>query len=445
VADPSPDATTPVALVGVHGGAPFGQAGRDALALADVVIGARRHLDELPSSLRAIRVPLIGPLTDSLTDADRRAAQGQRVVLVTSGDPGFFGLVRLARERLGADRLVVHPAPSSVSLAFARLGEEWDDARIVSAHGRPLPDAVAAAVAPGPGRDKVAVLTSPDQPPEVVAAALLAAGAGDRRSAVCSHLGSTAETVVETNLSDVAAGRWDPVSILILRGPAPAHPRIGGAGVTRSPSGEIGAPSGSARRATRTTVGWEAPGFAPTGSELRWGAPEEGFAHRAGMITKAEVRAVALGKLALPPHGVVWDVGAGSGAVAAEIAALVPTLEVFAVEQHADDVANIEANVIGLGVTVVHGVAPAALVALPDPDRVFIGGGGPEVLDAALARLRPGGTVVATYAALERAAAAGRRLGHLVQLSISRGQPIGPEGALRLRAENPVFVCWGPA
>jgi precorrin-6Y C5,15-methyltransferase (decarboxylating) len=114
------------------------------------------------------------------------------------------------------------------------------------------------------------------------------------------------------------------------------------------------------------------------------------------------------------------------------------------VERRPDDAARIEANTKGLGVRVVCGEAPAALAALPDPDRAFVGGGGLEVLDAVLARVRPGGRVVATYAALDRAAAAARRLGHLVSVAVSRGVPVGGEGVMRLEAENPVFVCWGP-
>jgi precorrin-6Y C5,15-methyltransferase (decarboxylating) len=90
------------------------------------------------------------------------------------------------------------------------------------------------------------------------------------------------------------------------------------------------------------------------------------------------------------------------------------------------------------------GEAPAVLAGLPDPDRVFLGGGGLGVLDAVLERLRPGGIVVATFAALDRAATAAGMLGSMVQLTVSRGVPIGPDGSMRLAAENPVFVCWGP-
>jgi precorrin-6Y C5,15-methyltransferase (decarboxylating) len=95
-------------------------------------------------------------------------------------------------------------------------------------------------------------------------------------------------------------------------------------------------------------------------------------------------------------------------------------------------------------VRVVEGEAPGNLADLPAPDRAFVRGGGLGVLDAVLARRRPGGRVVATYAALDRAAAGAARLGHLVQVAVCRGVPLGDDGAMRLAAENPVFVCWGP-
>ncbi len=164
------------------------------------------------------------------------------------------------------------------------------------------------------------------------------------------------------------------------------------------------------------------------------------------MVTKSEVRAVALGKLALPADGVLWDVGAGSGSVAIECALLAPDLHVFAIERDPEDAGRIEENArhLGAAVTVVTGDAPEALADLPDPDRAFVGGGGLDVLDAVRARLAPGGRVVATYAALDRAAAAAERLGHLVQIAASRGERL-PDGGWRLAAANPVFVVWGPS
>ncbi len=389
-----------VDLVGVHGGLAYGS-GADALAAAEVIVGARRQLAALDPSVRGTHRELDPDLDRALRDAADLAAAGSAVCMLASGDPGFFGLARRAGELLGRHRLRVHPAPSSVSLAFARLGLHWDDAVVVSAHGRPLGaalDAVRRAA-------KVAVLTGPDQPPAALGVALLAEGCPVREVAVYSRLGEPGESVWRGDLAGLAACDGDPVSVVVLVAPGPEQ--FGGAGVV-------------------------------------WGRSEEAFAHRAGMVTKAEVRAVALGKLRLPPAGVLWDVGAGSGSVAAECAALAPGLEVWAVERWPDDAERIEVNTSGLGVRVVCGEAPAALAGLPDPDRVFVGGGGLDVLEVVMSRLRPGGTVVATYAALDRAAAAGRRLGHLVSVAVSRGVPVGADGALRLEAENPVFVCWGP-
>jgi precorrin-6Y C5,15-methyltransferase (decarboxylating) len=357
---------------------------------ADLLVGGRRHLDGRPGRHLVIGGDL-GPVLDAM------AVEPGRICVLASGDPGFFGIVRALGERFGAGALDVRPAPSSVSLAFARLGLPWDDAVVVSAHGRPL-RAAARRAAPA---SKAAVLTSPDSPPEALGKELLVLGGRHRRAVVCSQVGTARESLADTDLAGLAAGTWDPMSVVVLLDPAHTAP------------------------------------------VLAWGAPEHEFAHRDGMITKSEVRAVALGKLGLPPAGVLWDVGAGSGSVAIECARLSPGLRVFAVDR---DVERLQANVTahGVAIDVVQGEAPAALAALPDPDRAFVGGGGLDVLEAVLARLAPGGRVVAAFAALDRAAVAAQRLGHMVQVGVARAAVL-PDGGIRLAAENPVFVAWGPA
>lgn len=389
-----------ITVVGLLGGEPYGQDAVAALARARLVLGSRRHLEQVTLGADVTTRELRGPLHEVLDQvaADRDA--GHDVCILASGDPGLFGIVRVLGERFGTDALEVHPAPSSVAVAFARLGLAWDDAAVVSAHGRPL-----AAVLPAIQRAaKVAVLTSPDSPPEAVGKALLAAGSADRVVAVASRLGEAAEAIVRTDLEGLAGDSFDPMSVLVL--------------TTAEPESAMG---------------------------LAWGLPESAYEHRDGMITKAEVRAVALGKLALPSAGVLWDVGAGSGSVAIECARLAPGLEVIAIERNDEQVTRIRANAAThhVTLTVVEGAAPAAFGDLPDPDRVFVGGGGLDVLDAALARLRPGGIVVANYAVVDRAVAAHERLGNLVQVSVARGTPVADLG-VRLEAENPVFVCWGP-
>lgn len=413
----------PVDLVGVIGGDIFGPAAAEAVAGAEVVIGAPRHLSALRAAVAAgaEQIELGGRLDSALEAAAAAADAGRRVCLLVSGDPGFFGLGRLAAARFGPERLRVHPAPSAVALAFARSGVNWDDALVVSTHGRdPAPAVDAAARAA-----KVAVLCSPECPPQEIGRRLLAGGVvGRRRVTVAARLGEADEVVWSGDVDGLAAGRWDGLAVVVLR-----PPPLGGGG-----------PASSARatppgRAEAVPPGGVGPAVAV------WGRPETDFAHRDGMITKAEVRAVALGKLTLPEGGVMWDVGAGSGSVSAEAARLVPGLRVFAVERGGTE--DLAANTAGSAVTVVAGEAPAALADLPDPDRVFVGGGGLAVLDACLARLRPGGTVVATFASPARAAAGWERLGSMVQIAVNRAVPIAG-GGMRLAGENPVFVCWGP-
>jgi len=377
-----------IAVVGVT--EPLGKDAQRAVEQADLVVGAPRHL----AAVGREGMPLAGDVGAVL---EAIAAAAGRVCVLASGDPGFFGIVRPLAARFGASSLDVHPAPSSVSLAFARLGLAWDDAAVVSAHGRSL-DAAADAVLDA---TKVAVLVSPDNPPEALGRALLARAASHDTVAVCSRLGAHDEDVVTTDLAGLAAGRWDPLSVVVL---------LDGDGVAREKS-------------------------------LAFGRPDETYVHRAGMITKAEVRAVVVSKLALPQRGVLWDLGAGSGSVAIECASVAPGLDVYAVER---DAAELRVNVEGTGVRVVEGEAPGLLTTLPAPDRVFVGGGGLDVLDGALDRLSHGGRIVAAFAAMERAVSAAARLGHLVQVGVARGRRL-PDGGMRLAAENPVFVVWGPA
>jgi len=251
-----------------------------------------------------------------------------------------------------------------------------------------------------------AVLCGPDAPPEAVGAALLHLGAAHPIVAVATRLGEPGEQVRRcADIAELAAGRFDPRSVVVLAWPEPSM-------------------------------------VAPTGRP--GGRPVTDFAHRASMITKPEVRSIVLGKLDLPDRGVLWDVGAGSGSVAIEAALAAPGLRVLAIERNPGDAARTRDNAAALGalVEVVEGDAPTALEGLPTPDRVFVGGGGLGVLEAARAALAPGGRIVATFAAVDRAAEAHRRLGSLVQVGIHRAEVL-PDGGVRFAADNPVFVAWG--
>jgi precorrin-6Y C5,15-methyltransferase (decarboxylating) len=164
------------------------------------------------------------------------------------------------------------------------------------------------------------------------------------------------------------------------------------------------------------------------------------------MITKSEVRSIVLGKLELPRLGVLWDIGAGSGSVGIEAATIARGLRVYAVERSVTDAPNIARNALDAGVSgnveVVVGSAPDALADLPTPDRVFVGGGGLDVVDACWRRLRTGGVLVATFVVLDRAVRAMELLGSMVQVHIDRAVSIGTVGQ-RFEPNNPTFVCWG--
>jgi len=173
-----------------------------------------------------------------------------------------------------------------------------------------------------------------------------------------------------------------------------------------------------------------------------------------GQITKSEVRAVSLYALQLRPDSLVWDIGAGTGSVAVEAARIAHRGCVYAIDKDADSADLLRNNVARYGdgrVSVVIGAAPDALGELPDPDAVFIGGGGaamPKILDTVLCRLRAGGRVVANFAVMERASSTYGTLRNagmapeMTVVSAARGREL-PDGALRLEAMNPVFIVWG--
>lgn len=404
------------------GAAGISPTARAALAEADVVAGARRHLDAIVAAGRVATdtetIQITGDLEAGLDAIAAAHAAGRRVVVVATGDPGYFGIGRALAERLGPSALDVRPAISSVATAFGRLALPWDDAVVVSAHGRTIAEAVQAV-----GKlPKVAVLTSPDNTPERIGAELARAGARYERVIVASELGFPDEQVHEgPGVEWLAAGHFPSLSVVVL---------LAGSGVGPVAAIASGAPSlHTDSRATQV-----------------FGLDESEYDHRDGMITKAEVRAVVLARLALPASGgVFWDVGAGSGSIGIEAAALAPAMRVYAVEHGAEDSARIRANAErhGVDIEVVEGSAPGVLDGLPAPDRAVVGGGGLDVLDAVLARLVPGGRIVATFASLDRAAAAADRLGSLTQVAVNRGSRL-PDSTLRLVALDPVFVCWGP-
>jgi precorrin-6Y C5,15-methyltransferase (decarboxylating) len=208
--------TRPITIVGLVGGQWFGRDAEAALRRAHVLIGHARQFALLPADIPGERVELWGDIDAVIARAVEARDSGGRACILSDGDPGYYGMLRLAIARLGEGAVAVHPAPSAVALACARAGIPWDDAVVVSLHGGTLDDAVAAAVA----HPKVAVLVSKARPAAAVGRALADAGVDDRLVVVCSRLGEgEAERVVFTDVAGLADGTFDPLSVVLLRDP----------------------------------------------------------------------------------------------------------------------------------------------------------------------------------------------------------------------------------
>ena len=387
-----------VTVVGCDG-RPLAPEATAALAGARLVVGAPRHLRVAPVPAHADQRELTR-LDEAL---DTIATHEGPAVVLASGDPGFFGIVRALRARGITPRVI--PAVSSVALAFAKIGLDWPDAVVVSAHGRDSRRALAAALA----HPKAAILTAPGTAREL-GEQLLAAG---KTVYVAELLGTPAEHVADM-AAEPAREPADPNVLIALDGRAPSE--------RRWLAGHPGAPDG-------------------------WALPEDAFEHRDSMITKPEVRALVLARLGPAPGRTIWDVGAGSGSVAVECARFgAYVIAVEADPAQCDKIRrNAERHQVRLRVH--HGRAPEALAGLPPADAVFAGGGNHLVLAAAIRHAGPE-TVVVTLAAVQRVgetaallAANGYRC-EGVQLQASRLTPL-PDGQHRLGALNPVFVLWG--
>jgi precorrin-6Y C5,15-methyltransferase (decarboxylating) len=396
---------TDIAVLGVGSGG-ITTGARALLEGADLVVGGGRHLQDLgvePERAFALR----GDLSEAL---DRIEKADGRAVVLASGDPGFFGIVRVLAERFGPEKLLVQPALSAVSGAFARAGLPWDDALVVSAHGRDPRRAVNVCRA----HPKVAVLTSPAFGPAELASALDGLG---RSFVVAERLGEPDERTYEGDAAQIMEMSWeDPNTVVVYD-------------ATRA-VGEKGWISGRS----------EGRGY--------WALSEGEFEHRSGMITKSETRALVLARLGPGLGDLIWDVGAGSGSVAVECARF--GAAVIAIERDRERCDRIRENTAyhRVYVQIVEGEAPVALQGLPEPDAVFVGGTGrnfEEIVKFATVRARR--CVVLTLVTLERVVPAAEILegcGLEVETTFLQASRVKGVGSLhRLTAESPVFVVAG--
>ncbi|AXK32339.1 precorrin-6y C5,15-methyltransferase (decarboxylating) subunit CbiE [Streptomyces armeniacus] len=387
-------------------GTPLTDAARAALGAATLVAGAAHHLalPEVPAGAERIRL-------GSVALAARRIAghRGTAVVLA-DGDPGFFGVVRTLRAPEYGLEVEVVPAVSAVAAAFARAGMPWDDAQVVVAHSRTLRRVVNVCRA----HTKVAVLTSPGAgPPEL---ALLLAGV-HRTFVICEALGTVREEVSVLTSDKVADHTWrDPNIVLVVGGQlstAAAPGAAAGAAERHAPAWIAGHDTGR----PHVPRGWAQPLTEYAGPDARPRARES-----------VQLRAAQLARLGPRVGDLVWDIGSGNGAVAAEAAGF--GAAVIAVDRDVDACARTAAAARRLGVQlqVVTGTAPHILEDLPEPDVVRVGGGGIRTV-AAVADRRPE-RIVTHAATRDEAEAVGRVLaegGYTVECALLQSVELDTE------------------
>ncbi|MDO3377527.1 precorrin-6y C5,15-methyltransferase (decarboxylating) subunit CbiE [Geoalkalibacter halelectricus] len=388
---------------GVEGHEGFGRRSLDLIAQAGLLIGGERQLELFPE--HPGRKVSIG---NNLAEVVELLTNTQELtVVLTSGDPLFFSIGRYLLRNLPAGDLEFIPNVSSVQYAFAKIKVPWDDAVFISAHGRGLKKAVDRIVA----NDKAAILTDEINTPKAIATELTARGREGYAAYLCEELGTPRERILATDVKGLLEIEAAPLNVLIL------------------------------------IKEYDADGdaYIPT-----LGIPDEEFAAVKKLITKEEVRVIALAKLQLRHDMCLWDIGAGSGSVSIEADHLLPNGRIFAVERNPQCLQFIRDNLRKFNarnISLVEGEAPACLENLPDPDRVFIGGSGGnlwDILKAVDERLPAEGRIVLNAITLDTLTSSTEffdNAGYDVEVTavnISRTRPL--TDYKMFEANNPVFV-----
>ncbi|MEA5472403.1 precorrin-6y C5,15-methyltransferase (decarboxylating) subunit CbiE [Spirulina sp. 06S082] len=397
--------------IGLEGAISLDRQTLQQIEAATVLVGSRRHLAYFPE--HPAKRLILGKFGEAIAHISAFWQQGDLVVILVSGDPLFFGLGRLLLESFPSESLQFYPHVSSLQLAFARVKVPWQDAKIISVHGRSLQELTRSLQQ---GCEKIAVLTDENNSPSAIASLYLALDLPTcYQFWVCENLGGEEETVRSYTAELLQKQTFSPLNVLILLREEEAKLNLE-----------------------------ELPLF---------GLPDAvflSFRDRPGLMTKREIRISILGELALKPKQIIWDIGAGTGSVAIEMARLHPNSHIYAVEKTAMGANLIRKNCQRLqvkNVTVIEGAAPDNLTELPHPDRIFIGGSGGNLLDIlpiCQAKLQNKGVLVLAFATLEHLHSSISWLQdrewdyRLLNLQISRSVPIGQ--LTRFSPLNPVTI-----
>lgn len=396
--------------IGVEGPQGLSQKALGIIKKAGLLAGAKRHLEAFGEN--NAKKAAVGADMDAVYGAisgHLKNGNGHVAVLAT-GDPLLFGIGSTLVKKFGKKNVSIMPNVSTVQTAFSKIKEGWGGAAVLSVHGR---RGLGKAVGEISRHDRVALFTDSESPPSAIAKALLDAGL-DYDAWVCESLGTKEERIRKGSLRAISKiKKFHPLNVLVL-----------------------------IRK-----------GFQSQGGPL-FGIPDDGFAHAGGMITKEEIRVIALSKLGLRDDSVVWDIGACSGSVGIEAARLARSGHVYAIEKDGKRCVDILKNAKRFkagNFSLIKGTAPAGLEGLPAPDAVFVGGGGRD-LSAILSHvgksLRPGGKAVVNaispntaHAAFEFLRQNGFEDNEMVLVSVAKAKSLGT--AEMLKAFNPVFIVCG--
>lgn len=332
----------------------------------------------------------------------RLQTETKNVVILASGDPLFYGIGSYLSSKI---KLEIYPYLSSVQLAFAKMGERWQDAYFTSVHGRSM-KGLAQRI---DGREKIAILTDIENSPNNIAEYLLSFGMNEYQAFVGENLGGENERCRWLSLVEMQDAEFSPLNVVILKK------------MEQSPHWPIGIDD----------------------HEFFQRKPDK------GLITKKEIRTLSISALRLNKDSIVWDIGTCTGSVAIEAAKIAREGQVFAIEKNEGDVENCKQNLAKFRVdaTLIHGKAPEGLDTFPDPDAVFIGGtagGMGEILDICCSRLKAGGRIVLNAVTIENlaeAASAFKERGFQTDITlaqISRSKPI--LNLTRFDALNPIYI-----
>ena len=380
----------------------------DIIRRADILVAGKRHLACFMDH-SGIQKEITRDIQE-LTDFIGLHFKTHQIVVLASGDPLLFGIGPVIINALGPDHVEIHPNISSVAAAFSRIKEPWQDARVVSMHGKKVENVLLTAIAE---TAIVAVLTDPIRNPAWIAALLLHHQFHQTAICILEQLGTPSEKVSWRSLEQAVQETFSEPNIVVLK----------------QISGLRSAP------------------------KLHLGMPDDAYDHENGLITKAEIRAISLAKLKLLPHHVLWDLGAGSGSIGIEASRLLPRGRIVAIEKHPERIRNIECNRLRHGVwnlEIRQATLPGGLQDLPAPDRIFIGGGGRKletIIRSATSYLKPDGVLVLNTVLMDNLTTSLTTLKDLgfstetTQIQVSRSKDM--PWSQRFEAQNPVWIITG--